>query len=100
MLVDFQTLISFTAIGLAVLTLLARMLDKGLSIRQHDEYRKGAERTTDGLQTQFWREFDKLETRLNHIDQTKPTVGQLQDATSNLKEQLGELKAKLNRELH
>jgi len=97
---DWPILIALGAFAVSVLTLVSKFLDKSLTIREHDEYRKGVERTTDGLQEQFWREFDKLESRLNFIDQTKPSSGQLQDATSNLKEQLAELKAKLNRELH
>ena len=96
-MLDWSAVAAIGALLISVVVMFKSMFDKSLTIREHDEYRKGVERTTDGLQTQFQREIDKIEGRLNFMDQSKPSVGQLEDATKNLKEQLKELKDKLYR---
>ena len=108
-MLDWQTFIAIGAFAVAGITLLAKLLDKSLSIREHDEFRKGIERTTDGmkdeylslireLQGQTRREIDKLENRLTFMDQTKPSVGQLQDTSTGLKEQISEIKNRINKQ--
>ena len=99
-MLDWSTVAAIGALIVSGIVMFTNMFDKSLTIREHDEYRKGVERTTDGLEEQFRREIDKLEDRLNFMDQTKPSVGQLEDATKNLKGQLDELKARVNREMH
>jgi len=86
---DWQTILMG---GVAVVALLSRSFDKSLSIREHDEFRKGIERTTDGLQQEYRREIDRLEARLLLIEQTRPTAGELQQISTGIKEQISELK--------
>ena len=69
------------AVGLSVITMLMKILDKSLSIREHDEYRKGVER-----------EIDKIEARIGIIEATRPTSGMIETSLANLKERLDELK--------
>ena len=94
-LMDWQTILAIGALALAAFSFLSRTLDKSLSLREHDEYRKGAERTNDGLQREFWREVDRLEQRLNIIEQTRPTAGELKSTADSFKEQLSEMKQQM-----
>jgi hypothetical protein len=93
-----ELLLPLFAVAIAALALMDRMLSKNLTIREHDEYRKGAERTTDGLQEGYRREVDRLEQRLNIIEATRPTAGELQQISANLKEQINEIKVRIDKQ--
>lgn len=90
---------NFIAIGgvlLAAVTLLSRLLDKSLSIREHEEYKKGVMQQIDLLTRRqeerlVIREFEawihqvridvgRIEDQIKVLDQTKPTTGELDRA--------------------
>ena len=89
---EWQSLLAIGAVGIAAISLLDRLLDKSLSIREHDEYRKGVERTTDGLRNEYIREIDRMDGRLNTIEQTRPTASELQSVSTGLQNQITEIK--------
>ncbi len=92
---DWQVSLALAAICISAFTLIGRMLDKGLSVREHDEYRKGAGRVTDGLREQFQREIDKIEHRIDVIEQTRPTAGELKGTADGLRDQVNEIKIQM-----
>lgn len=92
---DWQTLLAVAAIAVAGLTLLARLLDKSLTVREHDEYRKGMERHAETTRLQLVRDIDRLEKQLSILEQTRPTTGELKTTADNVKEQIAEIKARL-----
>jgi hypothetical protein len=92
---DSQTILASLLALIAGLAFVDRLLNKSLSIREHDEYRSGMTRTTDGIQDAYRREIDRLENRLLIIEQTRPTAGELQQVSTSLKEQIVELKLNL-----
>jgi hypothetical protein len=82
--------------GLAASTaLIGRFFDMSVSLREHEEY-KGQQKSQDELrdkavelQTEnLLRDIVRIEHRLDMLEATRPTAGQLQDATANLKERL------------
>ena len=62
-----ETLIASGALVLALLSLLIRTFDKSLTIREHDEYKRAVVR-----------EIDRLESRINRLEETRPTTGELE----------------------
>jgi hypothetical protein len=86
---DYQLVIAIGALAISVLVALTRALDKSLSIREHEEFskntkeqierlRQDAIRDTQGLKTDFNRDVDRIEKRLDYIEQTRPTTGELE----------------------
>jgi hypothetical protein len=95
---DWTLIIAFGAVAISTFGLLNRLFDKSLSIREHDEFRKGVEAAIAGLLTQFRREIDKVEDRLKMIEHSRPTVGELKSTADNFKEQLSEVKNNIRSE--
>lgn len=78
---DWTTIISLGALGLATLTLITRSFDKNLSIREHEAHR-------DAVQ----RDINRVEMRLNHLEQTRPTTGELEILAEALNKRMDELR--------
>lgn len=64
---DWGTFIAIAAFGLSVLSYIVRAADKNISIREHDLFKDGVER-----------DIDRLERRIERIEETRPTTGELQ----------------------
>jgi hypothetical protein len=76
--VDWETVLSLGALSVAVLAALSRVLDKSLSIREHNEFKDRVIKLIDDNLGRVERELDKLEDRLKVIEQTRPTTGELE----------------------
>lgn len=87
-MLDWQTILSVVALGLAGITLLSKMLDKGLSIREHEEFRRGNEVTIVGLKGDIQRQIDRIDRRIDVIEQSRPSVGELQTVSKSLSERI------------
>ena len=90
----WEVVVAVGALFLSALAVVIRTFDKSLSIREHDEFKKGVERALDGVQREVWREMDKLEHRVQVLEQTRPTTGELSGLTTGIKEQLEEVKVR------
>ena len=86
----WEILVAVGALVLSTITVLARMFDRSLSIREHDEFKRGVERNMDGLQREMQRELDRIENRIQHIEQTRPTTSELSGRLDGLREQITE----------
>ncbi len=78
---DWTSLIAFAAIAISVINLLTRSLDKSLSIREHEAHR-------DAVQ----RDIHRVENRLGHLEQTRPTTGELEILAEALNKRMDEIK--------
>jgi hypothetical protein len=87
--VDYQLVIAIGALLVSMLVAFSRTMDKSLSIREHEEFskntkeqierlRQDAIRDTQGIKTDFNRDVDRIEKRLDYIEQTRPTTGELE----------------------
>ena len=77
---DWSTLIALGALAISLISVLTRALDKNLSIREHEAHR-------DAVQ----RDIQRVELRLNHIEQTRPTTGELEILAEALNKRIDEL---------
>jgi hypothetical protein len=57
---------------------LSKALDKGLSIREHEEFRNNINNRIDQVVRQYQRDDDHVLERLTHLEQTRPTTGELE----------------------
>jgi hypothetical protein len=76
--VDYQLIIALGALLVSVLVAFSRSMDKSLSIREHEEFSKNTKERMEGLKNDFNRDIDRIELRLNYIEQTRPTTGELE----------------------
>jgi len=60
---DWQSIIAIGALVIATLSFLDRRLDKSLSIREHEEFRKNVEAEFTEVRTQVRRDIDRIENR-------------------------------------
>ena len=90
----WEIVVAVGALFLSAIAIVIRTFDKSLSVREHDEFKKGVERALDGVQRESWRELDKLEERIKILEQTRPTTGELSGLTTGIKEQLDEVKTR------
>ena len=65
--------ISLAAMLIAGITLLLRVLDKSLSIREHEEFRSNIKEQFARVDAHFTRDVDRIEHRLDAIEQTRPS---------------------------
>ena len=77
---DWSLLIALGALAVSLISVLTRALDKNLSIREHEAHR-------DAVQRDIYR----VEIRLNHIEQTRPTTGELEILAEALNKRMDEL---------
>jgi hypothetical protein len=75
---DYQLVISIGALAVSVIVAFSRTLDKSLSIREHEEFSKNVNSALAGLKHDFERETDKINRRVELIEQTRPTTGELE----------------------
>jgi predicted RNA-binding protein with RPS1 domain len=76
--VGIDTAIAVGAAIIAVITLFSKLMDKSLSIREHDEFRRSVERDSDKKDHQRERDFDAILDRIRVLEQTRPTTGELE----------------------
>ena len=84
-------LISIGAFIVSLYLVISRAFEKSLSIREHDEYRHGMDRTTDSIKAQFTREIERIDRHLSRIEDSRPTAGELQIITNAFKERIAKL---------
>jgi predicted RNA-binding protein with RPS1 domain len=75
---NLDTAIAIGAAIIAVITLFSKLMDKSLSIREHDEFRRSVERDSDKKDHQRERDFDELKEQIKILQQTRPTTGELE----------------------
>jgi hypothetical protein len=75
---NLDTAIAIGAAIIAVITLFSKLMDKSLSIREHDEFRRSVERDSDKKDHQRERDFDAILDRIRVLEQTRPTTGELE----------------------
>lgn len=78
---DWPSLLALGAIALSIINLLTRSFDKNLSIREHEAHR-------DAVQ----RDIHRVENRLGHLEQTRPTTGELEILAEALNKRIDEIK--------
>ncbi len=79
-MIDWTTFAAVGAMLFAAASLLSRLLDKSLSIREHEAYK-------DAVQ----RDIHRVETRLAHLEQTRPTTGELEILAEALNKRIDQL---------
>ncbi len=64
---DWTILVALGALAISIISVISRSLDKNLSIREHEAHR-------DAVQ----RDIHRVEGRLNQLERTRPTTGELE----------------------
>ncbi len=77
---EWSTIISIGALLVSVATIFARAAEKNLSIREHDAYREAVAR-----------DIHRVEARLGHLEQTRPTTGELEILSDALNKRMDEM---------
>ncbi len=77
---DWSIIVALGALVVSIISVLSRTLDKNLSIREHEAHR-------DAVQ----RDIHRVEVRLNHIEQTRPTTGELEILAEALNKRMDEM---------
>ena len=77
---DWTTIAAEVAAIFAGITLLSRVFDKSLSIREYEAYREA-----------IARDIQRVEGRLNQIERTRPTTGELEILAESLNKRIDEL---------
>ena len=72
---DGQTLMAIGAMAIAAISLLARLMDKSLSIREHDEFRSNIKDQFREVREQHVRDVARLEDQLKTIERTANKTG-------------------------
>ncbi len=83
---DWTILIALGALAISIISVLSRTLDKNLSIREHEAHR-------DAVQ----RDIHRVEVRLNHLEQTRPTTGELEILAEALNKRMDELQRSISK---
>jgi biopolymer transport protein ExbB/TolQ len=108
---NINTLIALGALVVSVLIVLSRAFDKNLTLREHEEYKKGIMdrlerdrihieerlviREFEAWVTSFRRDVDRIEEIARTLDRTKPTTGELQAATKALEDRIISMEERL-----
>ena len=74
---DWGALLALGSVVISILALLSRTLDKSLSIREYESYRSGVDR-----------DIQRIERRLQLIEQTRPTTGELEILAESLNKRI------------
>ncbi len=77
MLSDWTSLAAMVAVAVSVLTLVSRAMDKSLSIREHEAYKAAVDR-----------DIHRVEARLQLLEQTRPTTGELEILAESLNKRI------------
>lgn len=75
---DWHSILDIGAIALAAIAFLSRSFDKSLSIREHDEFRASVTRELARMRDDYHRDDERMERRLDVLEQTRPTTGELE----------------------
>lgn len=78
---DLTILLAIGALAFSALGLLTRAFDKNLSIREYETYRKSVQN-----------DIERLERRLGHLEQTRPTTGELQILADGINKRIDEMR--------
>jgi hypothetical protein len=84
---DWGALLALGSVVISILALLSRTLDKSLSIREYESYRSGVDR-----------DIQRIERRLQLIEQTRPTTGELEILAESLNKRIDALPARQTRQ--
>lgn len=82
----WEILIAIGALAVALFSAFSRIFDKSLSIREHDEFRANINKKFDGVDANLHREIARLENRIERIEGTRPTTGELRAMLGRPKE--------------
>ncbi len=74
---DWTSLAAIVAVAVSILTLVSRATDKSLSIREYEAYR-----------TAVQRDIQRVEHRLQLLEQTRPTTGELEILAESLNKRI------------
>jgi len=85
---DWATFAAVGALLIAGATLFTRLIDKSLSIREHDEFKNNISRVVNDWVEQFRRDTDRLDAAIKYLDQAKPTTGELQAAAKAVEDRV------------
>ncbi len=77
---DWTPILAVGSIAISVITLLTRSFDKSLSIREHEAHRGAVQR-----------DIDRVESRLGHLEQTRPTTGELEILAEALNKRIDQM---------
>jgi hypothetical protein len=72
------TYIALGAVILSAIGLASQLLGKSLSIREHEEFRGNIKDALFQIQIAYRRETDRLEGRIQLLEQTRPTTGEIE----------------------
>lgn len=64
---DWQAFVAIAALGISALGLVDRLLSKALTRSEHEEFK-----------TAVYRDFNRVERRIELVEQTRPTTGELE----------------------
>jgi hypothetical protein len=78
---DWAGFLALGALIISFINVLTRSFDKSLSIREHEAHR-------DAVQ----RDIHRVENRLGHLEQTRPTTGELEILAEALNKRMDELR--------
>ncbi len=77
---EWAPFIAIAALAISLFTTIGKSLDKSLSIREHEAHRNAVQR-----------DIDRVEERLSHMEQTRPTTGELEILAEALNKRIDEL---------
>ena len=92
---DWQTLVALFAVAMAGITLLDRLLGRGLSIREHEAYKTGVEQQHKDSVAQTQREIDMIREEIKLLQAKVPTTGELDKVTHAMEQRLDRLEDQL-----
>jgi uncharacterized protein YqgV (UPF0045/DUF77 family) len=75
---DWPALLAVGALLVAIFAALSRVLEKSLSVREHEEFRAGIARELAQIRIDYHRDDERMERRLDVLEQTRPTTGELE----------------------
>jgi len=75
---NWTLLIALGSLIVAGVAFLSKSFDKSLSIREHEEFSKNTKERITQVEMQGQRDDDRLERRIEILEQTRPTTGELE----------------------
>jgi hypothetical protein len=77
-MMDWQIAIAIGALFVALASMFSRSFDKSLTIREHEEFRASINAGLAQLRADMHRDNDRIERRVDVLEQTRPTTGELE----------------------
>ena len=75
---NWPALLAIAAIAVSIFSAMGRFSEKALSVREHEEFRNSIRDQFLAVRDQERRDVDRVESRLNQLEQTRPTTGELE----------------------